>query len=323
MDNNKTHSAVVITGASTGIGEATALELDRRGFQVFAGIRSEEDGKRLQSKSQGGLIPLILDVTDSDQIAAATQFVREKTSENGLAGLINNAGIAISCPLETVPLADFRRQLEVNVIGHLAMIQAFIPLLRKRPGRIVNISSINGAIATPYLGPYAASKFALEALSDALRIELRHWGIRVIVIAPGAIKTPIWNKSAMNADQLSKSISMGGIKLYETDLEAWRNVALDVEQNADPVERVVEQILHALTSPRPRARYYLRFSQRFICRGFKIVPECIRDWFVCRAMGFNAKNGSQAGQALVPSHQPRNANLTKNYLGTEEMTKSE
>ena len=285
MDIKIQHPTVVVTGASTGIGEATALELYRRGYVVFAGVRTADAGNRLQAKSGGMLIPIILDVTDAAQIAAAAEKVREKTGENGLAGLVNNAGIAISSPLEIVPLADFRRQLEVNVVGQLAMIQAFIPLLRKCQGRIVNISSINGAIATPYLGPYAASKFALEAISDALRIELRHWGIKVIVIAPGAIKTPIWEKSTETTEKMTKSVSPEGMKLYETDLNAWRKMVLEVTRKADPVEKVVGKILLALASPRPRARYYLHFSQRYMCRGLKILPESIRDWFVRLAMG--------------------------------------
>jgi NAD(P)-dependent dehydrogenase (short-subunit alcohol dehydrogenase family) len=284
MDIQNAHPAIVVTGASTGIGEAIALELDRRGYLVIAGVRTGDAGEQLKIRSTGMLFPILLDVTDAAQIAAAAEKVREKVGESGLAGLVNNAGIAVSSPLEIVPLADFRRQLEVNVIGQLATIQAFIPLLRICQGRIVNMTSINGALSLPYLGPYSASKFAFEAISDALRIELRHWGIKVIVIAPGAIKTPIWDKSAATADLMSKSISPAGMKLYETDLNAWRNVVLDVVRKADPVEKVVEKVLLALESPRPRARYYLRFSQRFVCRGLKIFPESIRDWFVRRAL---------------------------------------
>jgi NAD(P)-dependent dehydrogenase (short-subunit alcohol dehydrogenase family) len=285
MDTKKPQLAVVVTGASTGIGEAAALELDRRGYLVFAGVRNEEAAKRLKDRATGPLTPVMLDVTDSAQIAAVCEMVRQNTGGNGLAGLVNNAGIAISGPLEITPLGDFRRQLEVNVIGQLAVTQAFIPLLRIGRGRIVNISSINGALASPYLGPYSASKFALEAISDALRVELRQWGIKVIVIAPGAIDTPIWNKSAETAVQLSKNLPTEGMKLYEHDLDLWRKAVAKIAQQADPVSTVVEKIVHALTSPRPRARYYLHFSQRFVCRAFKILPESMRDWFVCGALG--------------------------------------
>jgi NAD(P)-dependent dehydrogenase (short-subunit alcohol dehydrogenase family) len=286
MENNKPSPAVMISGASTGIGEATALELDRRGYRVFAGVRNADAGERLRAKSTGRLTPLFLDVTDHAQIAATAKKVREQTGENGLAGLINNAGIAVSCPLEILPITEFRRQLEVNVVGQLALIQAFIPQLRPCRGRVINISSINGAIALPYLGPYCASKFALEALSDSLRIELRQWGIKVIVIAPGAIKTPIWEKSAEMADKLAEGVSPEGMKLYEEDLQRWRKTIVKMAEAADPVEKIVEKIVLALTATRPRARYYLHFSQRFFCRGLKTVPEWIRDWFVRRALDF-------------------------------------
>jgi NAD(P)-dependent dehydrogenase (short-subunit alcohol dehydrogenase family) len=289
MEKIRYQPAVVISGASTGIGESTALELARRGFLVFAGVRTEEAAERLKSRSQGNLVPLRLDITDASQIAKAGELVREKTQEAGLLGLVNNAGIAMSCPMEVIPLNDFRRQLEVNLVGHLAMIQTFLPLLRKRPGRIVNITSINGSMATPYLGPYAASKFALEAISDSLRVELRHWGIKVIVVAPGAVKTPIWNKSADSAEAMSKTVSTESVRPYCDDLEIWRKTAQEAERNGDPVETVVEKITIALTSPQPRSRYYLHFSQRFLCRGFKVVPECIRDWFICRGMGFHKR----------------------------------
>jgi NAD(P)-dependent dehydrogenase (short-subunit alcohol dehydrogenase family) len=277
--------AILITGASTGIGEATALELDRRGYRVFAGVRCEEAGKGLQDRSKGLLTPILLDVTDQSHIANAVETIRNSTGECGLAGLVNNAGIAVSGPLEIIPEADFRRQMEVNLFGSLAMIRAFIPQLRICGGRIVNISSINGALSAPYLGPYSASKFALEAISDSLRIELRQWGIKVIVIAPGAIKTPIWDKSVGTSEKMVAEVPPEELKRYENDLNAWRKAVVNIAEAGDPVEKVVECIVKALTAPRPRARYYLHFSQRFICRGFKILPEWIRDWFVRRAVG--------------------------------------
>jgi NAD(P)-dependent dehydrogenase (short-subunit alcohol dehydrogenase family) len=284
MNSQGSNPAIVVTGASTGIGAATALELDRRGYLVFAGVRSEEAGARVKSMSSGRITPLLLDVTNGEQIAAAAAKVRETTGSAGLGSLVNNAGIAVSSPLEIIPLAEFRRQMEVNVVGQLAVIQAFIPSLRIGRGRIVNVTSINGSLATPFLGPYAASKFAFEAMSDALRIELRRWGIKVIVVAPGAIQTPIWEKSSTIAEQMAAGVSEEGARLYEADLNAWRDVVREVARTADPVEKVVEKIVLALTTPRPRARYYLKFSQRFLCRGFRVAPESIRDWLVRRAM---------------------------------------
>ena len=166
---------MVITGASTGIGAASAVELGRRGFRVFAGIRKDSDGERLRGQSPQ-IVPLALDVTDTCQIAAAAESVGQAVQEAGLAGLVNNAGIVVAGPLEILPLDQLRLQLEVNVVGQIAVTQAFLPLLRKARGRIVNISSVNGRIAPPYMAPYAASKHALEALNDALRVELRAGG---------------------------------------------------------------------------------------------------------------------------------------------------
>ena len=162
--------AVVITGASTGIGKACALELDRRGFRVFAGVRSESAAQELQAQASARLTPVRIDVTDAASIAAAAETIARSVGDAGLAGLVNNAGIAVSGPLEIVPIDALRRQLEVNVIGPVAVTRSLLPLLRKARGRVVNMSSISGGVAAPYLGPYSASKFAMEAITDTLRL---------------------------------------------------------------------------------------------------------------------------------------------------------
>ena len=200
--------AVVITGASTGIGAASATELARHGFSVFAGVRKQRDGERLTAQS-GHIVPLLLDVTNSEQIASAAETVCRSVGDAGLAGLVNNAGIVVAGPLEILPLDQLRLQLEVNVVGQIAVTQAFLPLLRKARGRIVNMSSLNGRIASPYLAPYAASKHALEAVNNAIRLELRAWGIRVLVIEPGATTTPIWDKAIAAADALADKVKSG------------------------------------------------------------------------------------------------------------------
>ncbi len=174
---------VLITGASTGIGEACALWLQDRGYRVFAGVRKSTDAEALQQKSKGHLTPVLLDVADEASIREAVQFVL--TQEPKLEGLVNNAGIAVAGPLEFVPLQELRRVLEVNVVGQVAVTQAFLPLLREARGRVVLMSSISGRVAAPLMGPYAASKFALEAIGDALRRELAPWGIEVSIIEPG------------------------------------------------------------------------------------------------------------------------------------------
>src|SRR5919112_3166992 len=188
-------SNVLITGASTGIGHATAKRMLAYGWDVFAGARKDEDLERLRGE---GFTPLKLDVTDPHTIAAA----KDELDERGLRGLVNNAGIAVSGPIEFIPLDELRQQLEVNLVGQVAVTQAFLPNVREAKGRIVNVSSIGGRLALPLVGPYAASKFGLEAVSDSLRRELRPWGIHVALIEPGGVKTPIWDKGRAMADRV-------------------------------------------------------------------------------------------------------------------------
>ena len=192
--------SVLITGASTGIGEDAALHLDRLGFNVFAGVRKEKDADALRQKASDRLHPLIIDVKDSDSIAAAIAEIEKVVEGTGLDGLINNAGIVVSGPLEFIPLDAAREQFEVNVIGQIAVTQACMPMLRKATGgRIINIGSIAAIVPKPFAGLYAASKAAMEALTDSLRMELAQWGIEVIIIEPGSIATPIWEKSTSTA----------------------------------------------------------------------------------------------------------------------------
>ena len=279
--------AVVITGASTGIGQACALELDRRGFRVFAGIRTRAAAEQLRAAASARLTPLLIDVTQTDTIAAACKIVAETLGDAGLAGLVNNAGIAVPGPLELIPLDDFRRQLEVNVVGQLAVTQAFLPLLRKARGRIVNMSSVSGGLSAPYLGPYSASKFALEAITDALRLELRGVGVSVSAIEPGVIATPIWDKSLASAEQLAAGVDPATLTLYNADLEEirkWVNRSMRV---ASPASRVVEAVVHALTSRRPKAHYYLDWSAWLSFKGIKLLPDRVRDWLVRKSIGLH------------------------------------
>jgi len=277
--------AIVITGASTGIGEACALALARRGLRVVAGVRSEAAGKNLQAKASGRLAPLRIDVTDAASIAAAAAEVAASVGEAGLAGLVNNAGICVAGPLEAVPIDALRRQLEVNVVGQVAVTQAFLPLLRKAQGRVVNISSLNGGLAVPYMGAYSASKFAIEAITDALRIELRTWNIHVAAVEPGAIATPIWEKSVSAADQMPETVPSEVLALYEADLPAVRKSVEKTARQADSVDRVVRAVVDALTAQRPKTRYYLGWHVRLPFKGMKMLNDRVRDWIVRRAMG--------------------------------------
>ena len=201
MASSNDNRTVLITGASTGIGQACATTLAANGWHVFAGVRREQDADRLSTQSPGKITPVIIDVTDAATIQNARAQVESSLGDKGLVGLVNNAGIGLGGPIEFVDLDRLREQFEVNVFGQVRVIQAFAARLRQAKGRMVNMSSISGRIAIPFLGPYAASKFALEAISDALRLELRPHGVHVSVIEPGSIATPIWEKARQRAEQ--------------------------------------------------------------------------------------------------------------------------
>lgn len=206
MQNNFSHHpSVLITGASSGIGEATAIHLSQNGFRVFAGVRNFSDGERLKRHAKGIIHPVLLDVTQKDSIAFAYNSIKETVGKNGLAGLINNAGIAIAGPIECIPIEEIRRQMEVNVIGQISVTQTFLPLLKMNKGKIVNIGSVSGRMTIPFLSPYSISKFAMEAFTDALRMELRQFGISVSIIETGNVATPIWKKSIRLAETFSKN----------------------------------------------------------------------------------------------------------------------
>jgi NAD(P)-dependent dehydrogenase (short-subunit alcohol dehydrogenase family) len=277
--------SVLVTGASTGIGEACALELDRRGFRVFAGVRRDEDAEQLRQKASARLLPVMLDVTNADSIAAAVEVVRAALGRQGLLGLVNNAGLAVPGPLELLPIDQLRRQFEVNVFGQIAVTQAFLPMLRLARGRIVMMSSISGRVAAPFVGPYAASKHALEALSDSLRVELRRWGITVSLIEPGNVKTPIWEKSRAWAQEMAQQIPPQGDQLYGLDLRAVEAVTAKMALRGMPVQRVVGVVVHALTARRPKTRYPVGFQTRLSIQVLKFLPVGLRDWLVRREMG--------------------------------------
>jgi NAD(P)-dependent dehydrogenase (short-subunit alcohol dehydrogenase family) len=238
--------AVLVTGASSGIGHACALRLVRSGWRVYGGVRKDADADALERK---GLEPLRIDVTDGEQVGAAAAAIGDE-----LHGLVDNAGIAIAAPLELVPLDELRHQLEVNVVGQVAIVQALVPALRRARGRIVIMGSIAGRSALPFLGPYAASKHGLEAVADSLRVELRPWGIHVALVQPGSIATPIWSKGAARADVLRETFAPERAGLYAERLARFRQVALARGPGAD-ADLVARAVEHALTAARPKARY--------------------------------------------------------------------
>jgi NAD(P)-dependent dehydrogenase (short-subunit alcohol dehydrogenase family) len=274
----------VITGASTGIGRATAERLDSLGHRVFAGVRSDAAGEELRAAGSERLTPLRIDVTDAGSIAAAAEAT-EAMESVGLDGLVNNAGIAVAAPMEFVPIDELRRQIEVNLVGQVAVTQAFLPQLRRSRGRIVNISSIGGLVATAFFGPYNASKYGLEAVSDSLRQELRPWGIKVCVVEPGAMATPIWDKGVATADELIAGASPAQLTLYEKQIEAMRGAAQEASKRGSPPEKVAEVIEKALTARRPKARYLVGSDARGQFLAARILPTRAFDRMVTRVLG--------------------------------------
>ncbi|GKS59445.1 short-chain dehydrogenase/reductase [Nitrospira sp.] len=280
MPHEDIKRSVVVTGASTGIGAACARYLDRLGFQVFAGVRSIGDGRTLSASASTDLVPVYLDVTVERSIAEAVALVERTVRPAGLAGLVNNAGIAVAGPIEAVPIEHARRQLEVNVIGQMAVTQAFLPLLRHGRGRIVNMSSIAGLAATPFLGWYGASKFALEALTDALRLELRPWGIEVSSVEPGAIATPIWERSAALATKMRSTVDPEKLALYEKALAGMQEVIQKAAGRAIPADEVAKVVARALTVRRPKTRYLVGLDAQFRAFLKHVLPDRGQDWLV-------------------------------------------
>ena len=274
--------SVVITGASSGIGAACALALDTLGYRVFACVRHPADGERLQRQAGPRLMPIRLDVTDSASIAAASHTVAAMVGDRGLAGLVNNAGIGVAGPIELLPLADWRRQFEVNVFGLIAVTQTFLPLIRTGHGRIINMGSIAGRASMPFMAPYAASKHALEAITDALRLELQPWGIRVALITPGAIATPIWGKTRKEVDTWDATWSPDLKDMYQEGFTRIKEAATAAGEQAQPAKVVAEAVAHALRSRWPHTRYLVGSDATIRSWLALLLPDRLNDWIITR-----------------------------------------
>ncbi len=270
----------LITGTSTGIGLDAARYLIERGWLVFGSVRRPADGEAVRGQLGAAFRPVLFDVTDHEAINRAAGQIGEETGGRPLQALINNAGIAVNGPLESLPMADLRRQMEVNFFGVIAVTQAFIPLLAQPGGRIINMSSVSGQIGFPFFGPYAGSKFALEGISDVLRRELTARGIHVIVIEPGSVETPIWSKGEEVEAIVGRSAPVYSRALHRLAASIQNTVA-----RAMPVERVSETIYRALTSPAPRARYAL--PNRWLTGWFapRYLPTRWIDRQITRSLG--------------------------------------
>jgi len=275
---------VLITGASTGIGAACAIGCAQQGMTVFAGVRDMRAGEALHAKGGAAIVPLYLDVTDTKSIQKAAEVVELRVGSEGLSGLVNNAGIAIASPLELIPLAELRRQFEVNVVGQIAVTQAVLPLLRRAGGRIVNMGSIAGRGTIPMMGPYSASKHALEALTDALRLELYPWGIEVSIIEPGAIATPIWDKSMQTSVDVESEMPADGRHLYEAAARSVRESVGQAAARAIPADAVVKAVLHALTAKRPNTRYLVGRDAKLRAVMLRWLPDRLQDWILKKVL---------------------------------------
>lgn len=277
----------LITGASTGIGRASALRLAGNGWTVLAGVRKIADGEALASDAPAGrIVALVLDVTDAAHVAQAAQRVAEQPGASvprGLDALVNNAGIGIGGPLEVVSEEDLRMQFDVNVFGQVAMTRALLPALRAARGRIVFTSSIGGKVAMPFTAPYGASKHAIEALADALRVELRSSNVQVSLIEPGSVATPIWEKGQAQADELSIPPELQAV--YGGTVPALEKVLRDTGRRGVPPDRVAAAIEAALTSKRPRARYLVGVDARAMLLAKRLLPDRVFDRVAKRALG--------------------------------------
>ena len=262
----------LVTGTSTGIGRAIAIALAGRGFEVLAGVRRPED-------APPGLEPIVLDVTSPDDIAAAATRVG-----GALHALVNNAGIVVTGPVEVVPAEDWRRQFEVNLIGQVAVTRALLPALVSARGRIVNLSSVSGRVALPMVGPYAASKFALEAVTDALRREVGPQGVHVVSVEPGGIATPLWDKTRAEAERTLAAMPAEVRRRYDDLIDAMLRHSERLARDGLPPEAVAEVVAGALTARRPRTRYVVGRDAKAQTLLARLLPDRAFDAFIARAL---------------------------------------
>lgn len=278
MVSDRMKGAVLVTGASSGIGKACAVLFSEKGYPVYAGVRTREAEMRLGRETKGSVEPILLDITRRDHILSAVRLMEKfPRHPQGISVLVNNAGIVLGGPLEYLPLLHLRRILEVNVLGQIAMIQAFLPMLRRSGGRIVNIGSPSGFLAPPFLGPYAASKFALEAVTDALRREMDASGVRVSLIEPGAVETGVWDKSMKEAELWERSLPGEAKQRYSGRMQDVWALMSRLRERAMPPEKVARVVLRAVESRHPKPRYFVGMDAWFQCVLARFCPAFLTD----------------------------------------------
>jgi NAD(P)-dependent dehydrogenase (short-subunit alcohol dehydrogenase family) len=273
-------ATVLVTGAARGIGRATVGRLSGAGWTVLAGVRREPDGKALVDEFGDRVRPIQLDITDPEDLAALPAHLPER-----LDAVVNNAGVVVGGAVETLTLDELRRQFEINVVGQVGITQAVLPLLRASKGRIVFVSSLSGRISTPMTGAYNASKFAVEGLADALRVELRPWSIPVVLVEPGPSATDMWGDALITFDTVAAQLSAEHRALYARHLVGTRKLLARVQKIAVPVERVSATIERALTAKRPKARYPVDAASRAQLIGTAITPTRVLDAVFARVSG--------------------------------------
>jgi NAD(P)-dependent dehydrogenase (short-subunit alcohol dehydrogenase family) len=300
----------VITGASSGIGRACALYLDQRGYRVFAGVRKASDGEALTNAASSHLSPVLLDVTDARSVSDAAAQVERALGGLPLIGLVNNAGIVIGGPIEFLAPSELRRQMEVNLVGPLTVTQAFMPMLRRNRGRIVNVSSIGGKMAAPFLFPYTGSKFALEALSDSLRAELKPWGIHVSIVEPASIQSAIWEKTRTAVGEGLRALPPDGVRYYGQQFEVVRNMTAARERVAVRAERVAKVVEHALTARRPRTRYLVGTDAKLMAFLHWLLPDRAFDGVLAMATRRFGRAATGSSDANPGAPQDRDSKET-------------
>jgi NAD(P)-dependent dehydrogenase (short-subunit alcohol dehydrogenase family) len=287
MKTEQAQRAVLVTGTSTGIGRATALLLDRIGYRVFASVRRRGDGDELRKEASEKLTPVLFDVTDEAAIARARDTIAEVVGDRGLWGLVNNAGISFRAPLEFVPLAECRRLYDSNVFGLLAVTQAFLPLLRQAQGRIVNVGSITSLMVTPFHGIYSSAKMAVKGLTDALRMEVRPFGIQVSLMIYGGVQTALWDRVARKTAETTAHFPPAFQELYAARQRKALDYFFAKGRNGLHPEEAARPIVDALISKHPKHTYYVGSDAKFYSILDKVLHGRLRDWVILRSLGLD------------------------------------